>query len=336
MSLLGLRTLLPWLALATGTLLGVRGLPAHASPITPSEIGKAPDNVDPPPPVDAAQLPDPGPWPMLNPECNLGRAWLLAEGPTHDPHDGRRFVTFTFDDGPRPETTPEILRLLRHDHVHATFFFIGRYLEGDKPRAVESRAILKDVLADGHLVGSHTEDHDRLTSLAPSQALAQIDDGIDAIAHVTSKAPTLFRPPYGDLDVFTESHLKTRGQQLVMWSVEASDMKSSDADAMTESLEDQLDFKGGGVILLHDVRRSTVTVLKNLLEWLHARRFDPKRPERPGFVVTDLLTYQRETAAHPQPYSDRTALESARASRWRAEHPDTRAPQDVMDETNPY
>ncbi len=322
---MGLRSLLPGLALATGTVLGVRGLPAHAS-TPPRDVVTAPTNVDPPQPVDATLLPDPGPWPPLNLECNLGRAWLLAEGPAHDPHDGRRWVTLTFDDGPRQETTPEILRLLRHDHVHATFFFIGSYLEGDKPRAVEARAILTEAIAQGHLVGSHTQDHDRLTALSPSQALAQIDDGIDAIARVTRMPPILFRPPYGDIDAFTESHLRARGQQLVMWSVEASDMKSSDADKMTSSLEDQLDFKGGGVILLHDVRRSTVTVLKNLLEWLQARRFDPARPERPGFVVTDLLTYQRETAAHPQQYSDRTALENARAAHWRADHPDEDTP----------
>lgn len=308
--------------------------------MTPSadtlERTAAPSNADPPPPVDATLLPNPGPWPPLNADCNLGRAWLLAEGPAHDPHDGRRWVTITFDDGPRPETTPEILRLLHKNHVQAAFFFIGRYLEGDKQRAKDSRAIVESALAQGHFIGSHTEDHERLTSLAPTQALGQIDDGIDSLSRVTGKPPFLFRPPYGDLDALTESHLRARGQELIMWSIEASDMKSSDADAMTESLEEQLDFKGGGVVLLHDVRRSTVTVLANLLEWLHARRFDPARPERPGFVVTDMLTYMQRTAAHPQPYSDRTALESARAAKWRSDHPDRRAPQDVMDEDNPY
>ncbi len=329
---MGLRSAVPWFALATGTLLGLR-TPALA--VTPAQdVVSTPANADPPQPVDATLLPDPGPWPTLNPECNLGRAWLLAEGPAHEPRDGRRWVTLTFDDGPRPETTPEILRLLRQDHVRATFFFIGSYLEGDKPRAVESRAILKEALAHGHMIGSHTEDHARLTSLGPSQALAQIDDGIDAVAGVAPTPPILFRPPYGDLDAFTESHLRARGQQLVMWSVEASDMRSSDAAAMTASLEDQLDFNGGGVVLLHDVRRSTVTVLKSLLEWLRARRFDPKRPERPGFVVTDLLTYQRETAAHPQPYADRAALENARAAEWRADHPDAQSPQAAMTEDN--
>ncbi len=335
MSLFELRSVFPWLALAAGTLVGMHGLPTLAIASRGMEHVEAPANVDPPPTVDPALLPNPGPWPPQNPECNLTRAWLLAEGPAREPHDGRRFVTLTFDDGPRPETTPEILRLLHGAHVQATFFFIGRYLEGEKQRAHESRAIVQNALAQGHWVGSHTHNHSRLTSLTRTQALAEIDDGIDAIANVTGKPPVLFRPPFGQLDAFTEEHLHERGQELVMWSIEASDMKSSDANAMTESLEEQLDFAGGGVVLLHDVRRSTVTVLARLLEWLHARRFDPERPERPGFVVTDLLTYMRETAAHPQPYADRTALEIARAAEWRKDHPEQRAPQDVMDEDNP-
>lgn len=332
------RTALPILALTAGTALGLRGSPLGSASAPAYEVGTVapPPNADPPPPVDPSQLPDPGPWPRLNPECNLGKAWLLAEGPAHESGDGRRFVTLTFDDGPRPETTPEILRLLRQYRVTATFFFIGRYLEGDKPRNVLARDVARQVVAEGHLVGSHTRDHMPLASLTRTQALGEIDDGIDDVAAVTGKPPSLFRPPYGQLDAFTEDHLRARGLELVMWSVEASDMKSSDEDAMAGSLEEQLDFAGGGVVLLHDVRRSTVGTLARLLEWLKARRYDPARPSRPGFVLVDWVTYTRETAAHPQTYSDRAALESARAADWRKLHPQRRAPADVLDENEPY
>src|SRR5262249_41632094 len=112
-----------------------------------------------PPTVDASQLPDPASIPRFNSEASTSRAWLLAEGPAHAPTDGKRYVTLTFDDGPFPETTPTVLRTLRKYRTRATFFFIGRYLEGDEERAVKSRAAAREIAAAGHYIGSHSQDH---------------------------------------------------------------------------------------------------------------------------------------------------------------------------------
>ena len=282
------------------------------------------------PGVDPTLLPDPTPWPRLNPTVSTRRAWLLAEGPHHAPGDGRRLVTFTFDDGPFPETTPVFLKVLARHEVKAAFFWIGHYLDGDADRAVKTREIARLVSAEGHLVGNHTHDHMRLTILPRADVLEQIDRGSLSIENAIGKRPTLFRPPFGQLDAWTSERLQERGAELVLWSVEASDMKSDDAQAIFDSLREQLEYAGGGVVLLHDVRWASAEALDKLLTWLGHHRWDPAKPEVVGYQVTDLVGYLRATASHPQPYDDRGALEQARSAEWRKQHPSRAAPPAVL------
>jgi peptidoglycan/xylan/chitin deacetylase (PgdA/CDA1 family) len=278
------------------------------------------------PPVDPSLLPDPTPWPQLNPTESINRAWLLAEGPAAVPGNGRRYVTFTFDDGPFPETTPVVLRVLAKHGVRATFFWIGRYLDGDSPRAVATRETAKAVDAAGHFVGNHTHDHERLTVLTRAEQIAQIDDGATAIERVIGKRPVLFRPPYGQVDAYSQELLRQRGQTLVLWSVEVGDMKREDPQGMVDSLTDQIEYGGGGIVLLHDIRFTSADALDKVLVWLYAHRYDPNRPERVGYEVVDLPEYLRATAASPQPYASRNDLERARAASWRKLHPNAGVP----------
>jgi peptidoglycan/xylan/chitin deacetylase (PgdA/CDA1 family) len=290
--------------------LSAASAPEPGAPLPPERVA---------PQVDPAQLPDPAPFPRLNPEESIRRAWLLAEGPSHTPDDARRIVTFTFDDGPFPETTPEILEILARHHVRATFFWIGRYLDGDGDRAVTTRAVARQVAAAGHFIGNHTRDHEQLMALTHRQVLEQIDECSRSIERVIGVRPTLFRPPYGALDPWASSALRARGMDLVLWSVEAADMTHGDPVAMTDSLRDQIEYAGGGIVLLHDIRLTTIPVLEGLLDWLDAHRYDPEKPETVGYEVVDLARYMQETGRSPQPYPDRPALEHARAIETRKE-----------------
>jgi len=229
-------------------------------------------------------------------------------------------VTFTFDDGPFPETTPTILEILAKHHVRAAFFWIGRYLDGDGDREVTSRAVARQVVAAGHFIGNHTHDHEKLTGLTRPEALAQIDDGAGSIERVPGARPTLFRPPYGALDPWMSDVLRKRGTELVLWSIEAGDMTHGDAAAMSDSLRSQIEYAGGGIVLLHDIRMTTIPVLASLLDWLDAHRWDPVHPERVGYEVVDLARYLQETARSPQPFADRPELEKARAMAQHREH----------------
>jgi peptidoglycan/xylan/chitin deacetylase (PgdA/CDA1 family) len=149
------------------------------------------------------------------------------------------------------------------------------------------------------------------------EAIAQIDDGAESIRRLTGSVPTLFRPPYGALDPWMSEALVKRGMHLVLWSIEAGDMTHGDPTSMTDSLREQLEYAGGGVVLLHDIRLTTIPVLASLLDWLDAHKWNPARPEALGYQIVDLAQYMSETARSPQPYADRPALEKARAHEHR-------------------
>lgn len=336
---------LPVLALAAGSWFGLgkpdahharamaRALAARAASVglpLPLAASDSPPVEPPSSSVDPSLLPDPTPWPRLNPAVSTRRAWLLAEGPRHEPGDGKRLVTFTFDDGPFPETTPVFLKVLARHDVKATFFWIGHYLEGDADRAVKTREVARQVSAAGHLVGNHTYGHMRLTILPRADVLEQIDRGTLAIENAIGKRPVLFRPPFGQLDAWTSERLQERGAELVLWSCEASDMKADDGQAIFDSLREQLEYAGGGLVLLHDVRWASADALEKLLTWLGRHRWDPAKPDVVGYEVTDLVQYLRATAASPQLYDDRGELEQARSTEWRKHHPTRAAPPAVL------
>lgn len=273
---------------------------------------KADASPDVPTQVDPGSVPSMRPWPELNPDASIDKAWMVAEGPAYRARSGRRIVTLTFDDGPFPETTPTVLRILAKWKIHAAFFVIGRYLDGDEDRAKASREVLKDVVAGGHFVGNHTHDHARLTTVTHTQVLEQIDRGAASIERVTGRKPILFRPPFGQLDDFGRTAVRERGLDLVLWSVEKQDMQRADSHEVFRELVAQIEYKEGGIVLLHDIRWSSVHVLRELLDWLHVHRFDPKKPTRLGYEIVDLPAYLREVAAAPLPYATRDELEKVR------------------------
>ncbi len=283
------------------------GEPRFAAPVTVPALEREPRT------VDASALPDPNPpLPQLNPDARAYRAWLLAEGPLHPPGDGRRLVTFTFDDGPSPENDPSLLRVLETHHIRATFFFIGGYLAGRSHRAAEDRACAKRIAEAGHFFGNHTFDHKLLTILPKAAALADIDDSASAIEAATGERPHLFRPPYGELDPPLEEALRERHADLVLWTIDVEDMKKNDPDQILEALERQLTYEQGGIVLLHDVHAASVKAFHRLVHWLLASKWDPGHPERLGWDIVDLKEYVSATAASPQPYATREELEHAR------------------------
>ena len=264
------------------------------------------------PKSDFGDVPSMRPWPELNADASIAKAWMVAEGPAYRAGSGRRLVTLTFDDGPFPETTPTVLRILAKNKIHASFFVIGRYLEGDDERAVASRETLKQVAQAGHLVGNHTFDHALLTSVTHTQVLEQIARGSAAIERATGKRPILFRPPFGQLDDFGRAAVRERGLDLLLWSVEKQDMQRADSREVFRELVSQIDYKEGGIVLLHDIRWTSIAVLRELLVWLRQHRWDPKHPARFGYEIVDLPTYLREVAASPLPHATRDELERAR------------------------
>ena len=100
------------------------------------------------------------------------------------------FVALTFDDGPTPEFTDEILRILKEQDVKATFFLIGGELEKHLDEG-------KKIVAAGHEIGNHSFSHVRMIFVTPSFVKEEIEKTDDLIRAAGYNKPTFFRPPYG-------------------------------------------------------------------------------------------------------------------------------------------
>ncbi|MBQ6262469.1 MAG: polysaccharide deacetylase family protein [Clostridia bacterium] len=156
---------------------------------------------------------------------------------------GEKVVALTFDDGPHPRTTAEILDVLKDYGVRATFFNVGE-------NAVKRPELTAREVAEGHEVGNHTFTHINVKSLSAEKLKEQLIDTEDAITEAAGVKPTLFRPPEGKIGKEGESAAEELGYTVVLWSVDTRDWTHRTARAIAETVEDNVN--DGDVILCHD------------------------------------------------------------------------------------
>lgn len=169
----------------------------------------------------------------------------LVRGPTNE-----RVVALTYDDGPNPPYTNAILSVLEYEHVHATFFVVGRAV------AAFPQVVLREV-HDRDVIGNHTWDHAHLTLLSPAAVqatLAQTDAAVYRAAHVHTR---LIRPPFGARDWLVLSEVRKLGYTPVMWSVPlAGDWEQPAASVIAARILPYV--HDGSIVVLHDGNRGIV------------------------------------------------------------------------------
>src|SRR5690606_15918096 len=135
----------------------------------------------------------PGPQPRLQEQedSDLGGGAIIRGD------ERPNYVTFTFDDGPDPETTPKVIEALQAHNVPATFFVVGRRFVGDSPASQEGVSLLQSMAAKGFLVGNHTPDLQSLAQQSFANATKSIAANAKELARVLGYEPRLFRPPFG-------------------------------------------------------------------------------------------------------------------------------------------
>ncbi len=182
-------------------------------------------------------------------------------------------VAFTFDDGPDPSTTPAVLQLLARHGAKATFFVVGS-------RAEAYPDLVRRIVAEGHVVGSHTFHHStRFHFSSPRAMREEILRGVEAVRAITGVAPQLFRPPQGLRTPMLRDAMRSLPElTCVMWSERGLDAMGRQAPAIVERLTPALE--GGAIITLHDGggfggtidRAPTVAALAALLALADTRR----------------------------------------------------------------
>lgn len=180
-------------------------------------------------------------------------------------HVEGQFVALTFDDGPHGENTPRLLDMLKARHIKATFFVVGQC-------AQEFPQIMKRIVAEGHEVANHSWSHPQLTKMAEGSVTEQLQKTHDVILQTTGVAPKVLRPPYGAFTANQRSWANAKwGYKTILWDVDPLDWKVRNAEHVkTEILRHTV---AGSIILSHDIHKSTVDAMPDVIDGLIGRGF---------------------------------------------------------------
>lgn len=170
-------------------------------------------------------------------------------------------VALTFDDGPHSRYTEELLDGLAARNVKATFFLIGCNVEGKED-------LVQRIEEEGHLIGSHTCSHVKLTDLSEEAAFAEITRCNEIIQSVTDAPVIYIRPPYG---AWISSWSDELNMKVVLWDVDPEDWKYQNTDTIVRHIVSHV--SDGDIILLHDIYQTSVEAALQVVDLLQAEGY---------------------------------------------------------------
>ena len=168
-------------------------------------------------------------------------------------------IALTFDDGPHPRFTKEILSILEEYGVTATFFIIGVNAE-NYPES------LKMIIDAGCEIGNHTYSHTRIDKMSENEVEAELLKCEEILFYMTGQHTKLFRPPEGRV---SENILSASGKHeydVILWSIDTLDWSHNPSDNICAVVKDNL--TGGDIILMHDYisgKNTTCEALRRLI-----------------------------------------------------------------------
>ncbi|GHO50912.1 polysaccharide deacetylase family protein [Ktedonospora formicarum] len=176
-------------------------------------------------------------------------------------------IALTFDDGPSPTYTAQILDILQRYQIKATFFCIGQQVQ-------EFPALVQQEFQDGEIVGNHTWSHPDLTTLSVQDINSQMQMTSNQIKNATGITPVLFRPPYGAIDDKVKEQSDGLNMTPVLWSIDTTDWQMPGVDAIVNNVVSNVG--NGSIILMHDGggdRSQTIAALPRIITALQQRGF---------------------------------------------------------------
>jgi len=217
---------------------------------------------------------------------SLGSLWQVSKSRTFQffgeivprVNTNQKVVALTFDDGPEPNATDELLQILNQQNVHATFFVIGGALE-------EHLDSGKKIVAAGHELGNHSYSHVRMLLVSPSFVKLEIESTDKLIRDAGYQGEILFRPPYGKKLFTLPYYLSKHGRKSITWDLEPDSYPNiaADADKITDYV--LTNTRPGSIILLHVMYSSGKEGMKavpKIIEGLKAKGYSFK-------TVSELL-----------------------------------------------
>lgn len=180
-------------------------------------------------------------------------AWLQGDKPR---------IAITFDDGPNKIYTPMLLDGLKERNVKATFFIIGKKIEGNEE-------IIKRMVVEGHLLGNHTYSHVQLTRLTSGEARKEIELTCEKLNEVCGVWPQYVRAPFGSWDEELECDTELFP---VSWTVDTMDWTTKNVDQIVQ--RGIKGIKENDIILLHDNYKTSVEAALRIIDILQKRGYE--------------------------------------------------------------
>ena len=278
---------------------------AAAQPSPASAAGPAAHGAPSPPAVSAPAAP--GKPQLAGPGKASAGAVKPAAKPAKKaaPEPAAYEVLFTFDDGPRYETTPKVLDTLDQYGIKSVFFVNGIRFLGKGKGPERGRELLRETIRRGHIIGNHTVHHFFLCGKrGPTIAEREITENASLIQDATGKAPELFRTPFGSRCASLSATLKRLNIHPIGWDVDPQDWKLQDADRIFEFMTNALRTlrRPRSILLFHDIHQATVDMLPRLLKWIAEENEQRRAAKRPPIKIIDysyLLATNPPGAAAP-------------------------------------
>jgi len=186
----------------------------------------------------------------------------MEENQEKTENTGTKKIAITFDDGPHPQYTEQLLDGLKERGVKATFFVTGEHAE-----------LHPDIIArmseEGHLIGNHTYSHIQLNLTNREEFKKQLIKTNEIISEITGKEVLYVRPPYGTWDKKFETELNMFP---VLWTVDPRDWCSDNAACIADTVVSKADEND--IILLHDYYETSVTAALEIVDKLQEEGYE--------------------------------------------------------------
>jgi peptidoglycan/xylan/chitin deacetylase (PgdA/CDA1 family) len=168
-------------------------------------------------------------------------------------------IALSFDDGPNREYTPQVLSILAQYNASATFFVIGKNIQGNE-------SVLKQIDADGHSIGNHSYTHSFFVDFKSLQGFKnELNQTAESVFKIIGKRMKLFRPPYGVTTPNLAKASNVLNYSIIGWTIRSFDTTADTSQIINRHIQTQI--KPGAIILFHDTSDKTLLVLKQTLNF---------------------------------------------------------------------
>lgn len=189
-------------------------------------------------------------------------AVLFSKQDTAVSTEEEKIVALTYDDGPSPISTAQLLEILDKHDAHATFFVNGNH-------ALENKELITAIVEQGSEIGNHTLDHVWMTKVDEAEAMRQVIGNEHLLRFLSGQEGVMpLRPPYGDIN---QTILDQFDLPIVLWSIDSRDWEVKNVERIIANV--LAEIKDGGIIIMHDGYPTTVQATDELLKILKEQNY---------------------------------------------------------------